>query len=340
MTLTKPRKRVELNTLDPLAVCDPPKRVKKKPPKLTNPSEYSPKLTVLSFGAGQDSTAILYMLAFNQTFRKLWAPNELLVVMSDTGNEHPETYIHVKRVRAFCEQHGIGFVFITADMGFHNPNWRTLTHYFDHYDLIMSAAFNKSCTDQLKIQPIYRYLNAYVAAAYNLEASGGKYRTKRALVDFADEHGPIRMLIGIAKGEEGRIAPEFGGSNQWMRLSVMRAYPLIWLGWDRQACQDYIRRQGLPVPPPSNCMFCPFMDSIELLWLARKYPADFEEWVGYEARKLKKFAHRGDSNVGALHAKKTLPQVLAEAERKYGDWTLEQLEEHRFSHGHCVRSAY
>jgi 3'-phosphoadenosine 5'-phosphosulfate sulfotransferase (PAPS reductase)/FAD synthetase len=320
----------------------PPKRKKKAvpTPKLTPPGEYEPKLTVLSFGGGQDSTAILYMLAFNSMFRKLWAPNDLVVVMADTGREHPETYIHVQSVKRFCEEHGIEFWFLTADMGFHRGNWQTLDSYFAAYDLIMSAAFNKSCTDNLKIQPIYRFLNKWVSATYGFEPEGGKWKGKKALVDFADEHGPVRVLLGIAKGEEGRLAPEFGGVNKWMRLSVMKAYPLIWLGWDRQMCQDYIRRQGMIVPPPSNCMFCPFMDKIELLWLARKYPADFDLWCEYEHRKLAKFEHRGDSNHAALHASKTLPEVLADARKLYGDWSLERLEEHRFSHGHCTMSRY
>lgn len=307
---------------------------------LSKPSAYQPRLTVLSFGGGQDSTALLYLLIYNETFRRLWAPGDLLVLMSDTGNEHPETYLHVRSVSRFCAERKVEFAFITPDKGFHNPNWLSLVHYFETYDLIMSAAFNKSCTDNLKIQPIYKFLNLYVSMLYGLPAEGGKYRGKRALVEFARQYGPIRMILGIAKGEEGRVAPEQGGSNEWMRLSVRKAYPLIWLGWDRKACQDYIRSVGMVVPPPSNCMFCPFMAKQELLWLARKYPRDFEEWCVLEARKLKKFAHKGKSNYGCFDKSKTLREVVTDAERLYGHWTLEQLEDYRFSHGHCVKSAY
>jgi 3'-phosphoadenosine 5'-phosphosulfate sulfotransferase (PAPS reductase)/FAD synthetase len=306
---------------------------------LPKPTAYRPKLTVLSFGGGQDSTAILYILAFNVLFRRVWAPEDLLVIMSDTGNEHPATYMHVQSVIEFCDKHGIEFVFLTKDVGLHGRSWQSLTEQFALHDTIMSRFFPKTCTDNLKIQPIYRYLNHWVSVKYGIPREGGTYRGKRALVEFAEKYGPIRVLLGIAKGEETRLQPKHI-SHQWMRLAIDKAYPLIWLEWDRAACQGYIREQGMIVPPPSNCMFCPFMNKIELLWLARSYPSRFAEWCEFERRKLKRFAHKGKSNYGVLHQTKTLQEVLADAERQYGDWTLDQLEEYRFSHGHCVKSRY
>lgn len=298
------------------------------------------KLTVLSFGGGQDSTAILYALAFDKKFREYYAPDDLLVVMSDTGNEHPMTYLHVILVQKFCADHGIEFIHLTPDMGFHKGNWRSLEHYFDTYDLVMSVFFKKSCTDGLKIQPFYRHLNHWISQRYGIEEYGGPFRTKRALVTFAQRHGKVRVLLGIAKGEESRVGDDADIKANWQKRSVVREYPLIRLGWDRQACQEYIRGLGMSVPPPSNCMMCPFMDKVELLWLARKYPAMFQKWVGYEARKLEKFVHLGERNYCVLHKTKRLPEVLADAEKQYGHWTMDQLERHRFSHGHCVKSKY
>lgn len=304
------------------------------------PESRKPQLTVLSFGGGQDSTAILYMLATNSVFRKLYAPHDLIVIMSDTGNEHPETYMHIRSVQKFCDDHGIIFILITSDLGFHNKNWQSLQGYFKKYNSVMSRAFKKSCTDNLKIQPIYKFLNAWISMTYDLPIRGGVYHGKRALVEFAQKYGKIRVLLGIAKGEESRISQDGEEVNRWMEIALEKAYPLMWLGWDREACQDFIRKIGQIVPPPSNCMFCPFMALQELLWMARKYPESFEEWCGYERRKLRKFKHLGDNNVCVLHKTKTLRQILADAERKYGHLTLAELEEYRFSHGHCVRSKY
>ncbi len=37
---------------------------------------------------------------------------------------------------------------------------------------------------------------------------------------------------------------------------------------------------------------------------------------------------------------KLLPEVLKEAEEKFGHWSIEALTDYKFSHGHCVMSKY
>src|SRR5205814_1084051 len=49
-------------------------------------------------------------------------------------------------------------------------------------------------------------------------------------------------------------------------------YPLIEWGWDRAACEEAIRRAGLPVPPKSACFFCPSSKKPEILELKIRHP--------------------------------------------------------------------
>ena len=301
-----------------------------------------PKLTILSFGAGQDSTAILYALAFDEEIRRKYAPNDLAVVFSDTGDEHPATYVHLVRIRKFCAEQGIPFFHLVPSMGFHSDRWRNLRHQYALNSTCGSKMFRKTCTVNLKINPIYKWMNQWVAEEYGYHQYGHPYQGKYALVCFAEEHGKIDVLIGIARGEEGRIdkSGKEVAPGEWFKIAINRVYPLIDLGWDRGDCQNQIRSYGKSVPFPSNCMLCPFISKQELLWLARKFPQDFEAWVAFEAAKLKKFAHKGDSNFGVFGGKKTLRDILADAEKQYGHWTLKELEEYKFSHGHCVASKY
>jgi hypothetical protein len=164
-----------------------------------------------------------------------------------------------------------------------------------------------------------------------------------AIVCFEANHGKIDMLIGIAKGEETRIDQSGKANNlgHWFKRTIRRRYPLVDIGWDRQECQDRIKKYDvMPVPQPSNCMLCPWMSEIELLWLFRFYPDDYHEWVVLEAAKLKKFAAKGPKNVGVFGDQRTLPEVLEIAIEKYGDWTNARLSEYKMSHGHCVMSKY
>lgn len=291
-------------------------------------------LTILSFGGGQDSTAILYRLVFDPVFRQRYAPGRLLVVMADTGDEHPETNRHVWYVKGFCKRHGIEFHLITPDMGYHSESWQSLRGFYNKTRTCGSKAFPKTCTDRLKVQPIYRFIEAWLGREYGVKAT-----RKAGFIDFSSRYGKIRMLIGIAKGEEKRIAPPEDEPQRWKRESIETVYPLVDYGMDRKACQDYIRSVGERVPPPSNCILCPFLSEIELVWLYRFMREDYEDWCRIEAEKLKAWEHKGDRNLG-VWGKRRLPEVLAGALEKYGHMSDDELHAHKFSHGHCVQSRY
>ena len=124
-----------------------------------------------------------------------------------------------------------------------------------------------------------------------------------------------------------------------MRASIQREYPLIDIGYDRKACQDYSKEMGHPVPLPSNCRICPFMNEAELLWLYRFYPEEYEEWVELEQNKIQKHLEVGEKNFG-VWGRKLLPEVLTIAQQKYGHWSDEQLQEYKMSHGHNLMTKY
>lgn len=293
-------------------------------------------LTVLSYGAGQDSTAILYKLILDPAFRKQYALDRLVVVCSDTGNEHDETYEHIEFTKQLCDQVGIEFHHLTAELGYHTETWIGLEQFYASHNAIGSKAYPKTCTTNLKIGPIYKWLNEWVNLTYFPD--GDLLFRKKALYAYTEKYGKIQMLIGIAAGEEKRVSDELTGTK-WMDENIERVYPLIDAGMNRQQCQDYMEKTGLPVPPPSNCVFCPFKDDKEILWTSLVYPKQFARWVQLEANKLAAYAHLGKDN-HAVFRNRALPQVVEDAKVKYADWSLERLAEHRFSHGHCVASAY
>ena len=69
-------------------------------------------ITVLSFGGGQDSTAILLKIIYDKDFREKYVKGKLLVLMANTFNEHPKTYIHVAKIKKLCEKNNIFFELI------------------------------------------------------------------------------------------------------------------------------------------------------------------------------------------------------------------------------------
>lgn len=434
------------------------------------------KLTVLSFGGGQDSTTILLKLIFDKEFRRKYAPNNLLVLFADTGNEHPFTYDYIERViEPLCIKHNIEFVKITNDMGFHGRTWKTLTYQWKlNTPTIGSMAYPKSCTHNLKLNPQYNYLGNRLSNTFQIPKGN-----KKEYEYYAKQNGRIRFLIGIAKNEEKRVNGywyinfdndiiqgniktikgieyfvsngqhyeiSYSGSDRytniqnktikidfqydvvydasWKQKALITEYPLIDIGYDRTACQEYINSLGIEIPYPSNCMFCPFSSGshMEILWLYMNMPDRFNEWVKLEENKLEHFKNnyyiilnklnkpnseqkitlRVDflnesslcylneqlsiarntntqivinclnylenkaiedfihinndvvkvqiPNLGAnarVHKdgpKKgtafTLKDMLKEAQEKYPNVTLEEIQRYKFSHGNCVESQY
>lgn len=303
------------------------------------------KLTILSYGGGQDSTAILYKLIHDPIFRLEYAPDDLIVVITDTFNEHKETYSYIKQVKEVCQEHGIPF-FVLRHWA--TGDWKNgLIGFYEAKNTVGSKAFRKTCTMRLKINPIYNWLDQHLHEIYKTEVKGNKKAIRR----FALDHGKIDVLIGIARGEEKRAGTNEESKDRWMREAINKRYPLIDIGYDRQDCQDYIRGLGYEVPIPSNCILCPFMSKQELLYLYRKMPEWYNKWVDLEENKIQKFMHNGDrtktlksngeigDNLG-VWGKKLLPEILQEAIDEFGHMTDEELHEYKMSHGHCVKSKY
>lgn len=312
------------------------------------------QLTVLSFGAGQDSTCILYRIIRDPQFRQQFVQGDLIVLMANTGNEHPHTYRHIRFIKSLCSTHSIPFFLISSSMGYHPRTWTSLLGQFRKNESIMSMMFPRTCTDNLKIKPIYNFLDHYIAKTYYGYQETSATKGKKFIKRFAGEHGKIRVILGIAAGEEKRIKKRTRkvlsqlqldlftklkkAKALWMEKSILKVYPLVELGMDREACQHYIRQTGWPLPYPSNCMMCPFISKPELLWLYRNLPDQYHCWLTCERKKINK-SHNRAVNHG-VKGQKLLDQILQEAIEEFGHWSNEQLDDYKMSHGHCVQSSY
>lgn len=79
-------------------------------PLIFDTEQQAPTLSILSMGLGQDSVTILHKLIDDKSFRAKYAPNELLVIFSNTHNEHPETYKYKDEVIVpLCKENGVEF---------------------------------------------------------------------------------------------------------------------------------------------------------------------------------------------------------------------------------------
>lgn len=215
----------------------------------------APPLQVLSFGAGQDSSALLEMWLSEPGFRRCYPARQLLVVFSDTGDEHPETYAHLRRTEARLRHRSdVDFFWLRPEMGYHSEKWPSLTAFWKRTRTIGSKAFPKTCTERLKISVIYRFLEEYLAGRFAL-----RHGRKKGFYDYAVHYGRLPVLIGISAEEQTRIQGE-DAAPRWMQRCIRRIYPLVELEMTRADCQAVLARHGEIVPVPSMCQKCPFKD--------------------------------------------------------------------------------
>jgi hypothetical protein len=289
------------------------------------------ELTVFSFGAGQESTTILHRLATDKEFYQRHVSGKLIVVGSDTGDEHDYTYSHIEWVKTFCNDHAIEFYWVTSDWGLHPKTWQSLTYQYKRNSSVGSAAFIQTCTDNLKVKVVDNFVEKWLKI-YLKQPD----KNRKSIYSVGPK---IRLIIGYAKGEEKRTKNGNKHDAVWKKAVVERHYPLIVEGMDRQACIDHNAANISHQVWPSNCMRCFYQSDHEVLWLYRNHPDKFAEWVEMEKAKLQKWETGTSKNLG-VYGSITLEQKLQKAMVLYGEWSDEQLNEYKFSHGHCIKSTY
>jgi hypothetical protein len=268
-------------------------------------------------------------------FDRYIGKKRLLVVMSNTGNEHDQTYRHVKRMQRLLKEHNIDFYFLDPSLGFHSDTWQDLVSFYKRTGTIGSKAYPKTCTDNLKIKVIYRFLDEWIYQEYGYMSG-----RKAAIKEFCRNYGKIDVMIGIA-GDETKRAVGNNKGPVWMQHCINKIYPLIDLNMDRAACQQVIEKYGGQVPLPSNCKICPFMSDVELLWLYTFYPDDYKQWVEIEKVKLAKHRDKGRKNLPVWgRYGETLDVVLKKAIKEYSSWSEDKLWQYKMTHGHCNMSLY
>lgn len=200
------------------------------------------RTTVISYGAGTNSTAMLVGL-----HERGERPD--LILFADTGGERPETYQHRDTVSDWCESVGFPRIVTVQTQGKDGSQF-TLEQKCQEQKMLPSIAYGfKSCSEKHKIRPQNKYVN-HLQPAIDAWARGEQ----------------VVKLIGFDADEHHRMTKDFSDKKYLMR------YPLVELEWGRDECVEAIARAGLPQPGKSACFFCPSSKPREILQLSKTHP--------------------------------------------------------------------
>ena len=278
-------------------------------------------LKILSFGAGVQSTAILRMSLDGVL------PMLDHVIFADPGAELAETYENVDILEAVCRQRGVGF-------------HRVVNHYKRSSGNLFDDLLSEDRSARWASPPLF-VKNGDDRPGQTLRHCTGDFKTDPINRKF-------RELCGVkprSRGPKGVVAQQWlgihAGEKTRMKLSQYRWFevyhPLIesdvapMNSWD---CEQWLRRNGYPVPPKSACVFCPYQSDRRWLNLKRDHPKTFARCVELDSHSRALSAFKGD--VYYHRSMKPLDEAVVEIESR--DLAEPTLDLDHFSdecHGVC-----
>jgi len=209
-------------------------------------------LRVLSLGAGVQSSTLLLMMLDGKV-----KPADI-AIFSDTGNEPPEVYEHLKFLESISTIpiHKVSFGHITQDIKDDRFNgYIKIPFHIRHKNGKMGMGM-RQCTKDYKIVPIHQEIRNV------LKRERLRYTT-------------IEIVMGISKDEETRMAyPE----KEW----GVHCYPLVFNNITRDDCIEYWENRYNQKPPRSSCIVCPYRKDSDWKIMKEEKPKQFEEAVEFD----------------------------------------------------------
>ncbi|MFG1516210.1 hypothetical protein ABMA71_16480, partial [Halobacteriovorax sp. ZH3_bin.1] len=269
-----------------------------------------PPLKVVSHGIGQDSTFETERILNSDIYReKNYRNKDVIFAFSDTGKEKEESYKNLEKQYRRVREFGYDFFVLNRQSGYHSESWATLeVQMLKNSTLVMPG--KKSCTDNLKVKPIYRFINAYCKS--KIEKTAIRFNRldnidKPWIKKYVELSGQkIEVFIGFSKGEENRAYKTLmfqaqKSTPEWMRDCIEYKFHLIEDGVTREDCIEYFDRSGYGPVSPSNCVWCPYQSKAEIVYNVRKRRSEMNRLYIHEIRKWEKdISVHGERKNGAF----------------------------------------
>lgn len=213
-------------------------------------------LTVLSLGAGVQSTTLALMAAHGEI-----TPMPDCAIFADTQWEPKAVYDHLDWL---CSPNVLPFPVyrvtagnIRADIlaiasGEKTTGRRATPPLFLKTDSPGGGFVSRQCTEHYKIEPIHKELRRLLGYEKGARIPANS----------------VEVWIGISTDEASRMKP---ARKAWQT----HRWPLIEANMSRGDCPQWLRRHDYPIPSKSSCIGCPFHSDSE--WRALKTRPD--EWA-------------------------------------------------------------
>lgn len=239
-----------------------------------------PAITVLSLGAGVQSTTVALLSASGRLPRLDGA------VFADTGWEPAAVYEHLDRLdREVLQPAGIPLYRVSVgnirdDALDPEQRFASMPLFIKNRDS-SDGMTRRQCTSEYKLKPIKRQVRQLLGYPHPRPVPKGV---------FAEQ------WVGISRDESGRAKDS--GINY-----LRSAFPLLYLdgaadgreGWTRDDCTRYLNANGWATTPKSACIGCPFHGNARWRKLRDEAPDEWADAVAFDAA-IRSGNARGNAN--------------------------------------------
>lgn len=229
---------------------------------------------VLSFGAGVQTVALLYLWVFDSVTMPIYEPTWKnfkgffggekpdLVIFADTQAEPKHVYDAVEDAKGRCEDAGIPFEVVTRGNLARPPKTKSgvqkifVPVYTRDLTTGEKGQMQRQCTAEYKVRPVTRRAKQLAAGR------------------------PIEMTLGISLDEAHRMKRRDAADP------VQNAYPLVISDYlpepmTRTDCVQYLIDSEQKAAK-SACSFCPYRRDPWWAWMYRNDPESYAQAVAYD----------------------------------------------------------
>jgi hypothetical protein len=230
----------------------------------------TPTMTVLSLGAGVQSTALLILSARGVL------PRLDAAIFADTGWEPAGVYAHLDRLeREIARPAGIPI--LRVSVGNIRDDALDPGHRFASMPLYVAnpdgseGRARRQCTAEYKLRPIAEQVRRLLGAKPKRNGRPGRVRNRRW----------VEQWIGISADEAHRALSV--KSTRYARARFPLLEPSIARGLSRADCQAVNTAAGFPAVPKSACIGCPFHGNAQWRAMRDHRPAEWADAVAFDA---------------------------------------------------------
>jgi hypothetical protein len=213
-------------------------------------------ITVLSLGAGVQSSTLVYMMKRGDL------PKADHAIFADTGWEPKAVYVQLGYLRGLLDEMGITFHKVSIgnirEDALSGKRFATMP-LFTRSKSDEVGMVRRQCTNEYKIQPLLNKQRELAGLA-------PRQRSKEVL---------MTTILGISYDESQRMRDP---ARAWLKND----YPLVERKMTRVDCVTYQQTYGFRASPRSACIGCPYKSNVEWRRLKDETPEEFADAVAFD----------------------------------------------------------